>query len=89
MKKCSPHQWIVPEIGDDGIVCKACGRWMDFINDFAQAPYKAHAIVKSMKKRELEHADEFINNFKFAYDDARIRFQIIHRRHYARLNLPS
>lgn len=75
-KKRCQHQWQTPEVGDDGIVCSRCGRFMHFINDFAAEPYKAHSIIKAVMNRLMkEEAEEFVDSFGRAYEDARTRFE--------------
>ena len=82
-KKCSPHQWKAPEVGDDGIVCSGCGRWMHFIDDFGTAPQKAHSIIKAvMDRRVKEEAAVFVDSFDRAYEDARTRYERINERSY-------
>ena len=33
MAKCRPHKWKWPEVGDDGLVCEQCGRFIDYFTE--------------------------------------------------------
>ena len=38
-KKCRPHVWRVPEIGDDGLMCENCPRKLDYGTEMTTLKY--------------------------------------------------
>ena len=49
MKKCRPHNWkMPPQVGDKGLTCRDCGRFLDF----AKIPQnKMSLILAGLYKR--------------------------------------
>ena len=72
--KCSPHDWAVPKIGDDGLTCQTCGRHLDFIE--AMTGEMRASIVTA---RENHYGDAAGEEFRMALDaamaDARERYK--------------
>ena len=48
--KCNPHNWKLPEVGDEGIICINCGRFLHFYNDIT--PNIRSSILNSMELRK-------------------------------------
>ena len=49
MAKCSPHTWNLPLVGDDGLTCITCGRYLDFMGDIT--PNIRASIVNGVERR--------------------------------------
>lgn len=73
-RRCRPHQWRVPEVGDDALECEACGRRLRFMEDMT--PNMHASILASIERRE---GDAAAGRFRAAYnaacDAARRRFR--------------
>ncbi|MYD72695.1 MAG: hypothetical protein F4W89_18440 [Acidobacteria bacterium] len=68
-ERCSPHQWKMPEPGDPGLICTACGRLLEW-QELADEPYILESIVGSLKRRKgKDHADGFMAAAKRAVDE--------------------
>ena len=65
MAKCKPHTWKIPEVGDTGLHCEACGRFIDFIWEMTDTI--RFAIWNSTSTR---YGYEAYNHFKDAWEAA-------------------
>ena len=72
--KCRPvHDWKMPEIGDDALVCNACGRSMDFMSEMT--PNLRASIINGRQRHYGDAAgEEFQAAFDAAEADAKRRY---------------
>ena len=63
-KKCSPHRWGEPEIGDASLECRACGFVLHFddIN-----PHMETGICTAQSRFGSDHAAQFADAFIGAF----------------------
>ena len=64
---CQPHDWKLPKVGDDALVCGTCGRSIDYRSEMTLG-----MMASIMGRRDLR--DGFRQAFQAAYDDAEKRF---------------
>jgi hypothetical protein len=57
MKRCRPHNWKLPEVGDDALVCLECGRSLDFVAELT--PNMRASIVNAAERFGPGGADQF------------------------------
>ena len=73
MAKCRPHHWRAPNVGDDGLTCEVCGRFLSFLADIT--PNMRASILCAFSERRGDAAgEEFVAQFDAAHDDARERY---------------
>ena len=68
--KCRPHDWKVPKVGDDALVCQTCGRELRLMDDLTD--WLRGSIVGA-RSRHYSDAERFRKALAEAFDDARRR----------------
>ena len=70
--RCRPHQWNLPALGDDGLLCGACGRYFDFYREMT--PNIRAGILVSIERRQgSTSGDTFRDAMNAAIADAQRR----------------
>ena len=67
-----PHQWRMPQIDDDALLCTACGCAMSFVAEMTNNKYASIANAYS-RRRGLAAGDAFGAALLAAWMDARTR----------------
>ena len=65
MSRCGAHDWMTPSVGDEGLRCESCGRFVPFAG--ALHPGLRRDIVRGRMRRDGPEAGEA---FARALDDA-------------------
>ena len=67
-KRCRPHDWATPAVGDDALTCRACGRVLDLVAELTPA---MRAAITASRCRVLgDHDGEaFAAAMNAALDD--------------------
>ena len=65
--KCSPHDWKVPEVGDDALVCQTCGRELRLMDDLTDW---LRGSILGARSRHYSDGERFRKALAKAYDDA-------------------
>ena len=55
-KKCRPHSWRLPEVGDEALECDACDRRIDYRSEMTTLKYAS--IVDACEARRGNVAGE-------------------------------
>ncbi len=72
-RKCTPHRWAIPSVGNRGLTCERCGRHMDFLHDLH--PNTRTAIIASYRRR---NGDRAAARFEEAVTDAITAYRAAH-----------
>ena len=68
MSACRPHDWKLPEVGDDAVVCVTCGRAISYV--FELNAHMAGRIVGAYARRNRDHRGDFGHALTEAQADA-------------------
>ncbi len=67
--KCRSHRWETPEVGDDDLVCAACGRRLSFYRDIT--PRMCGSILMAYTRQHGQvRGAQFLRAFHEAAHDA-------------------
>lgn len=67
-RKCKVHDWTMPEIGDDFLTCKVCGRELDLLRDIT--PNIRASIVNAQARHGDAWQQIFRDNLNDTEEDA-------------------
>ena len=68
---CRPHEWKLPVVGDDALVCQRCERVLDFHREVT--PNMRSSILNVQERFGHDYAEEFRVAYDATVDDVRQR----------------